>query len=169
MHAPPPSQPDADLRVDLSGSTALVTGASRGVGAHLASTLAASGAAVALTGRDETGLREVEERIRENGGRAVTLPHDLLDFGATGALLDRVEAALGPVDLLVNNAGTSVTGRATDVSEEDFDRVFRTNVKAAFALSCETARRLIAREHPGGNENIATNNGHQPRPALSVY
>ena len=158
-----------EFRVDLSGTIALVTGASRGIGVRLASTLAASGAAVALVGRDAEALRALEARIIEGGGRAASFPQDLLRSDQAGILFDRVEAALGPVDLLVNNAGTSVSGRAIENSDGDFDRVFHTNVKAAFALACEAARRLIERGQPGGVINIASINAELPRSGLALY
>ncbi len=161
--------PRGELRADLSGSIALVTGASRGVGAHLASTLAAAGAAVALIGRDEKDLRAVEEEIRKSGGRAASFPHDLLRSGEQGGLFDRVEATLGPVDVLVNNAAASVTGRAIEATQGDFDQLFQTNVKAPFDLSCEAARRWIDRNRPGSIINIASINGEQPRVGLSLY
>jgi NAD(P)-dependent dehydrogenase (short-subunit alcohol dehydrogenase family) len=168
---PDPRSPDSrgNVRADLSGSVGLVTGASRGVGAHIASTLAAAGAGVALIGRDEKDLVRVEEEILERGGRAARFPHDLLRSEELGALFDRIEAALGPVDLLVNNAAASVTGRALEAEGGDFDRLFQTNVKAPFELSCEAARRWIERKVPGSVINIASINGEQPRVGLSLY
>jgi len=157
------------IRVDLAGCTALVTGASRGLGARFAVTLASAGALVALCGRDERGLRAVEQEIEAHGGRAHTFAHDLLDFHRIGALFDRIEAELGPPNVLVNNAATSVTGRAVEASGVDFDRVFDTNVKAAFFFACETARRLIARRASGRVINIASINGEQPRVGLALY
>jgi len=157
------------FRADLTGCTALVTGASRGVGARLAFTLAMAGAAVGLTGRDEKDLRSVEEEVRAHGGRASSFPHDLEQFDRIGSLFDRVESVLGHVSILVNNAGTSVAGRAVERSVDDFDRIFDTNVKASFALACEMARRLMARGESGSVINIASINGEHPRVGLALY
>jgi 3-oxoacyl-[acyl-carrier protein] reductase len=119
---------------DLSGRTALVTGSSRGIGATIARVFAASGASVAVHGRDSDAVAAVTAEINESGGRAVSVLADLTRYEEVEAVRDAVEASLGPVDLLVANAGGSTVrpGAVEDISELDWKTSVDVNLTATF-------------------------------------
>ena len=117
----------------LSAHVALVTGASRGIGAAVALTLAELGAAVAVNYReraDEAGT--IVARIKAGGGRAIAVQADVSQAAAVAAMVDQVGAALGPIDILVNNAGMAIVRGVDDLTEDDFDRTIAVNLKSAF-------------------------------------
>lgn len=127
---------------------ALVTGSSRGIGLAVAKALAAEGFAVAVNGpADDPELRAAVAAVSAIG-RCVAAPFDVTDLGAHDAALAAVEAALGPLTTLVNNAGVGVLSRGDvlEVSEASWDRCLSVNTKALFFLSQAFARRLLARE-----------------------
>jgi NAD(P)-dependent dehydrogenase (short-subunit alcohol dehydrogenase family) len=140
----------------LDGRTALVTGASRGLGRHFAGVLARAGAAVALAARDEALLAEVKGEIESAGGRVVTVPLDVTDGKSVKACVAAVEQALGPIDILVNNAGIAVSKPLLDHSEEDWDRVLDTNLKGAWLMSRELASRWLELKRAGRIINISS-------------
>src|SRR5260370_30113136 len=138
----------------LEGKRAFITGASGGLGAYFAETLAAQGATVVLAGRRSDALEQVALRIRERGGNASTLVLDVTRSGSGEALTD----ALVGVDILVNNAGIVREGPAFDQSESDWDDVLDTNLKGMFFMAQAAARSM--RESGGGAIiNIASNLG----------
>ncbi|WP_232667374.1 SDR family NAD(P)-dependent oxidoreductase [Pseudonocardia sp. TRM90224] len=118
----------------LSGKVALVTGASRGIGAAAAVALAAAGARVALAARDRDALDGVAERIRAAGGTALVVPTDVTDPDAVGALVERTVAEFGRLDAAFNNAGGPGHRPAplADVAVADFDTVARTSLLGVF-------------------------------------
>ena len=122
---------------DLSGKTALVTGASSGLGARFARVLADNGARVVLASRRVERLKELRAEIESQGGSACVVPLDVTDVPGIAKAVAAAEAEAGPIDVLVNNSGVSTTQRLVDVSEEDFDFVFDTNTRGAFFV--ETA------------------------------
>ncbi len=115
----------------IGSQTAIVTGASSGIGAELARQLAASGVKVGLTARREAKLEALAEMIRKEGGTAAVAPADAADPEATRRACFRLAEALGPIDLLVANAGLGLTMTATDFSAEAFERMVRVNVLGA--------------------------------------
>ncbi|MBV9204313.1 MAG: SDR family NAD(P)-dependent oxidoreductase [Actinobacteria bacterium] len=115
----------------LAGRVAVVTGASSGIGAGLAAMLAAEGARVVLAARGAAGLERVANGIRRDGGTAVPVVTDLTDDGSLANLLARTRAELGPVDVLVNNAGYAVWKPLEATSMAEWDRTFAVNVRAA--------------------------------------
>ncbi len=136
----------------LTGRTALVTGASAGLGAHMAGGPAAAGADVILTARREAELADVANNIRATGGSCSTALLDVSSMesiNALGDLLDRV-------DILVNNAGLVREGATLDRSEADWDVVIDTNLKGMFLLTTATARAMRARGVGGSITNIAS-------------
>lgn len=145
-----------DFSIDLSGQVAFVTGTTSGLGRRFAEVLAAAGAAVACTGRRVERLDELAETIRGRGGSCAPIPLDVTDAEACTAAIGRAEDELGPVSILVNNAGIPDAQYATKMPLELIDRVLDTNLRGPFVLSCEVARRLIARETPGRIVNIAS-------------
>jgi NAD(P)-dependent dehydrogenase (short-subunit alcohol dehydrogenase family) len=119
----------------LSGRVAVVTGASSGLGAATAGRLAADGAAVALLARSADDLISVRTRITELGGTALALPTDLADAAAIEAVVTRVAAELGRMDVLVNAAATDMPGPVADLHRQDWDRVVAVNLSAPFLLA----------------------------------
>jgi len=141
---------------DLTGEVALITGASSGLGNRFAEVLSAHGAKVALAARRSDRIAALADRL----GNAMALPLDVTRRDDHAAAFERVEAALGPVTLLINNAGISGPDRLFDCTPEDWDAVQETNVGAAFGLSQAFARRRIERGASGTIINIASAAGY---------
>ena len=144
---------------DLSGRVALVTGASSGLGRRFAEVIAASGAKVAVTARRVDRLEALAEEIRGAGGVAEPIALDMQDNDSILNAVATAEAALGTVDILINNAGIPDAQRAHKMSLELIDAVFDTNLRGPYILSCEVARRLIAAKMPGRMVNISSVGG----------
>lgn len=117
----------------LAGRTALVTGASRGIGRAVALSLAEAGAAVAVNYRERAAdARDVVAAIRHGGGKAMDVAADVSDARAVAEMVAAVERELGPIDVLVNNAGLAIIRGIDDLTEEEFDRTIAVNLKSAF-------------------------------------
>jgi len=144
------------MTTDLKGDVALVTGTTSGLGRRFAQVLAANGASVALTGRRADRLDELATEIRADGGTCAAIPLDVTDADACIAAVERAEDELGPLSILVNNAGIPDAQYAAKMSIELIDAVLDTNVRGPFVLSCELARRLMARKAPGRIVNISS-------------
>jgi 3-oxoacyl-[acyl-carrier protein] reductase len=140
---------------DLRGRVALVTGASQGLGRRFARVLAGHGAAVGLAARQVEKLEDLREAIAAAGGRAASVGLDVTDTAAIERALDQIENALGPVGILVNNAGVAVSKGVLEQTEADWDRVVGTNLKGAFFTAQAVARRMVARGG-GAIVNIAS-------------
>jgi NAD(P)-dependent dehydrogenase (short-subunit alcohol dehydrogenase family) len=132
------------FQFDLTGRTALVTGASSGIGRRFAQILARSGANVVATARREGLLAELCDEIRADGGRAIGVAMDVADEASTVAAFDAAEAAFGVVDTIIANAGLSPAGSALGIAVEDFDLTVSVNLRGAFLTAREGARRLVA-------------------------
>lgn len=128
--------------VDLTGRTALVTGSTRGIGLAIARTLHAAGAAVAIHGRDLDRARAVAAEL---GDRTTGVAGDLADPAAIDAAVARVEADLGPIGILVNNAGLTRDNLLIRLSEEEWDTVLDANLKGAFLTMKAVARGMMKR------------------------
>lgn len=139
---------------DLTGKTALVTGASSGLGRHFALVLARAGAKVGLAARRLEALEAVAADIRARGGQASCAQLDVSDVAGIAPALDELERALGPIDILVNNSGTSRAKPLLEQTEADWDSVVDVNLKGAFFVATETARRMRARARGGSIINI---------------
>jgi NAD(P)-dependent dehydrogenase (short-subunit alcohol dehydrogenase family) len=126
----------------LHGKIAAITGASRGIGAALASALAAAGAHVVALGRDAAALAQVQSAITACGGAASTGLLDVTDVASIDAQLDRILQKLGYLDVLINNAGVEQVCRSLDVTENTWDRILDTNLKGAFFCAQAAARRM---------------------------
>ncbi len=144
------------VNFDLAGRIALVTGASGGLGRHFADVLARAGAAVALAARRREQLDSAVREIAAAGARAVAVTCDVSDAASVRAAVAAAEAALGPVDLLVNNAGIAISKPLLEHSEADWDRVVDTNLKGAWLMSRELAERWVAAGRRGRIINIAS-------------
>jgi NAD(P)-dependent dehydrogenase (short-subunit alcohol dehydrogenase family) len=148
--------PLPNVSTDLTGKVAFVTGTTSGLGRRFAKVLAAAGASVAVTGRRKERLDELAEEIRATGVACAPIQLDVQDADACIAAMERAEAELGPVSILVNNAGIPDAQYAAKMSIELIDAVLDTNVRGPFVLSCELARRLMARKEPGRIVNISS-------------
>ena len=148
--------PLPNISTDLTGRVALVTGATSGLGWRFTQVLAAAGATVIPTGRRQERLVELEALITSQGGTAHPCQLDMTDTDSIMAAVDHAEAAVGTVDILINNAGIPDAQRAHKMPIELIDRVFDTNLRGPYVLSCEVARRLIAAEIPGRMVNISS-------------
>jgi 3-oxoacyl-[acyl-carrier protein] reductase len=121
------------LHPDLAGRTALVTGASRGIGAAIALSLADAGASIAVNYRERaTEADAVARAITAIGRRAVTVPADVSDSAAVASMIRAVVANLGPIDILINNAGVGLIRGIDDLTEADFDQTIAVNLKSVF-------------------------------------
>lgn len=145
-----------NFSTDLTGQTALVTGASSGLGRRFAEVLAAAGAKVALCARRADRLNELAGEIAGRGGVAAAIPLDVTDAQQLVDAVAQAEDTLGSVTILVNNAGIPDAKYATKMPLDLVDRVLDINVRAPWVLSCEVARRLIAAKTPGRIVNIAS-------------
>ena len=163
--------------IDLSGRVALVTGASGGLGAQFAKTLSQAGAAVVLASRRIDKLKEVRAQIEAAGGHAHVVELDVTDLASIKSGVAHAETEVGPIDILINNSGVSTTQRIQEVTEEDYDFIFNTNVKGAFFVAQEVGKRMLARAKgaaPGtflGGRiiNIASMAGLRVLPQIGVY
>ena len=163
--------------IDLSGRVALVTGASSGLGAQFARTLARAGAGVVLASRRLEKLKELRARIEGAGGDAHVVELDVTDLDSIKAAVAHAETEMGSIDILVNNSGVSTTQRIQDVTLEDYDFIFDTNVKGAFFVAQEVGKRMLARSRgaaPGSFTggriiNIASMAGLKVLPQIGAY
>jgi 3-oxoacyl-[acyl-carrier protein] reductase len=141
---------------DLTGRTALVTGASSGLGARFATVLAENGAAVALVARRARRLAALRDKIIAAGGKAIAIEADVLDRAAMVRAFDAAEQAFGTVTILVNNAGIAHADRAVEMAEEKWHGVLSTNLDAVFCWAQEGAKRMLASGRKGAIINIAS-------------
>ena len=163
--------------IDSSGRVALVTGASSGLGAQFARTLSRAGAGVVLASRRVDKLKELRARIEGEGGDAHVVELDVTDHGSIKAAVAHAETKMGSIDILVNNSGVSTTQRIQDVTPEDYDFIFDTNVKGAFFVAQEVGKRMLARARgaaPGSFTggriiNIASMAGLKVLPQIGAY
>jgi NAD(P)-dependent dehydrogenase (short-subunit alcohol dehydrogenase family) len=131
--------------IDLSGRVALVTGASGGLGAQFARTLAKAGAGVVLAARRVERLKTLRAEIEAEGGDAHLVGMDVTDPASIRAGVAHAETEMGTIDILVNNSGVSTTSKLVDVTEDDYDFVMNTNLRGAFFVAQEVGKRMIAR------------------------
>ena len=163
--------------IDLSGRVAFITGASGGLGAQFARTLAAAGAGVVLASRRLEKLKELRAEIEGAGGDAHVIELDVTDNDSIKSAVAHAETEMGSIDILVNNSGVSTTQRIQDVAEDDYDFVFNTNVRGAFFVAQEVGKRMLARSRgaaPGSFTggriiNIASMAGLRVLSQIGVY
>ena len=163
--------------IDLAGRVAFVTGASSGLGAQFARTLSRAGAAVVLAARRIEKLKDLRAQLEGEGGDAHVGGLDVTDIDSNKAAVAHAETEMGSIDILVNNSGVSTTQRIQDVTGEDFDYVFDTNVKGSFFVAQEVGKRMLARSRgsapgsfTGGHIiNIASAAGLRVLPQIGVY
>ena len=164
-------------QIDLAGRVALVTGASSGLGAQFARTLAAAGAGVVLTGRRIERLKTLRAEIEAADGDAHVVALDVTDHDSIRAAVAHAETEMGTIDILVNNSGVGTTQALTDVTPDDYDHVMNTNTRGAFFVAQEVAKRMIARSKgaapgtfTGGRiVNVASVAGLRAAAKIGVY
>jgi len=157
----------------LQGQVAVVTGASGGLGAHFARVLAAEGAAVALTARRLELVEALAGDLAGQGHRTMALRLDVTQAGSIGPAFDEIEAALGPISILINNAGVGGQGLALDLTVEEFDTAFDVNVRGVYFGAQAAAHRMlasgVAERGEGRIVNIASVAAQTVLPGLSAY
>jgi hypothetical protein len=155
----------------------LVTGASSGLGAQFARTLARAGAAVVLAARRVEKLKDLRAQVEGEGGDAHVVGLDVTDRDSIRAAVAHAETEVGSIDILVNNAGVGSTNYVQDATEEEFDFIFDTNVKGAFFVAQEVGKRMLARAkgaapgtYTGGRIiNVSSMAGLKAFPRIGVY
>ncbi len=145
----------SDNPFDLSGRVAVVTGGNGGIGRGIALGLAQAGSAVAVLARNEEKNQRVMDELNALGVPALAVRIDVIERGQLQPALQKVEETLGPVNILVNNAGTVALGGILDQDLGDWDRVIETNLNACFLLSKLTAQSMV-RQRLGKIINIAS-------------
>jgi NAD(P)-dependent dehydrogenase (short-subunit alcohol dehydrogenase family) len=159
----------SDTLFDLTGRTALVTGASRGIGRALALGLAAAGADVALSARDAEALATVAKEAEALGRKAIVLPADVTDADACHQLVADAVGGLGHLDVLVNNAGgSSYMGPFTDLRFSGWEKTMRLNVDSLVHL-CQASGRHMLERGSGSIINVASVAGLAATPLLAAY
>jgi 3-oxoacyl-[acyl-carrier protein] reductase len=155
--------------IDLSGQIALVTGAGRGIGREIALTLAAAGAAVAVNDfAGEDACRAVVAEIEALGVAGVCVMGDVGDEQSVAATIDRVEAELGPLGIVVNNAGITRDNVVMLMTPDEFDGVIRTHLRGTFLVSKAAARKMLRRRE-GAIVNIASVVGRRGNAGQANY
>lgn len=163
--------------IDLSGRVALITGASGGLGAQFAKTLAQAGASVVLASRRLDRLKDLRSQLESDGLQAHVVLMDVSMKSSIVKAVEHIEQEVGPIDILVNNSGVSTTQKIQDVQEADFDFVFDTNVRGAFFVAQEVGKRMLGRamgaekgNFPGARIiNIASVAGIRVLPQIGLY
>jgi len=158
-----------DYRVDLQGKVALVTGGSRGLGKAMSHGLAQAGARTVIASRDVECCNAVAEEIKEQGGEALALRADNADPASLEALLGAIYDAYGRLDILINNAGINIGFRQlSDITLEEFDRMYSVNLRGPWYLASRAAPRMAA--HGGGSiVNVISVGGLKPPGYLGPY
>jgi NAD(P)-dependent dehydrogenase (short-subunit alcohol dehydrogenase family) len=158
-----------DLPFALAGKTALVTGASSGLGHHFAGVLARAGAKVAVAARRVDRLEQLAADIRAKGGTAAPVALDVTDQTSVAAAFDAAERVLGPVDIVINNAGVPAHAWFLKTSEQEWRDVMAVNLDGVFRVGQEAARRMVAANRPGSIVNIASILGIAVMKTLAPY
>lgn len=154
--------------MELQDRVAVVTGGSTGIGRATARELAREGARVAICARTEPDLEEAAREIRSEGGEVLAVTADVSSREDVERVASRTREELGPVDVLVNNAGIGVFGSLEDLRAEDFDRCFDVNVRGVF-LCCRAFALPMAERGDGVVVNVASLAGKNFFPGGSVY
>ena len=152
----------------LDGRIALITGASSGLGAHFAQLLASVGARVALAARRVDKLEPLVARITFDGGKALALSLDVTDGASVRRCFDEL-GQWGAPDVVVNNAGVTVTRPLLEQTEADFDSVMQTNLRGNWLVATEAARRMVAAGQGGSIVNVASILGERVAGGVAPY
>ena len=153
------------MKIDLSGQTALVTGASRGIGRTIAQSLARAGADMVLMGRDGTSLEQLAQELIAEGSRAEISVCDVQDVTAVA----RAVAQIPKLNILVNNAGTNIPEPFNEVSETHFDQIMNLNFRATFFVTQAAVQKILETKTGGAIINISSQMGHVGGINRTVY
>ena len=156
-------------RFSLRGRTALVTGASSGIGAVLARGLADAGAAVVLAARRRERIQELATQIVATGARALAVSMDVTDVQSIAKAFDAATSELGLPDIIINNAGIAEPKRFLDTARSSVEKIMNTNFYGAWDVSQEAARRLMQAQRPGCIVNVASVLGLGAAPGYAAY
>ena len=160
--------PYASLKVDLTGQTGIVTGASQGLGRAIALALAGSGARVACVARGADKLAETVNAITAAGGQAEAFPCDVKDSGPVDALIDGLAEKWGKIDILVNNAGVTRDTLLPRMTDQEWDDVIDTNLRGSFLFARACSRHMM-RARYGRIINISSVSGLMGNPGQTNY
>jgi 3-oxoacyl-[acyl-carrier protein] reductase len=161
-------EPNRRIQVDLSGKSAIVTGASRGIGKAIALRLAGAGAKVACVARNLDKLKETGDAIAASGGTAEVHPCDVTDSAAVSKLIEDLAEKWGGLDIVVNNAGITKDTLIPRMGDEDWDAVIATNLRSVF-LFTRAASLVMMRKRSGRIINIASVSGLMGNPGQANY
>ncbi|MBO9127201.1 MULTISPECIES: SDR family oxidoreductase [unclassified Rhizobium] len=153
---------------DLSGSRALVTGSSQGIGLALAAGLARHGAELVLNGRDGVKLESAATPLRDAGASVSIALFDVTDPAAVNRGVDEIEREVGPIDILINNAGMQFRSPLEDFPADKWDQLLRTNISSVFYVGQAVARHMISRGR-GKIVNVASVQSELARPGIAPY
>lgn len=156
------------LKVDLQGQTAIVTGASRGLGKSMALALASCGAKIACVARDVAKLSETVEQIRAAGGQAEAFACDVTNAASVNDLVEKIAEDWGRIDILINNAGITRDGLLARMSEDDWDSVITTNLKGAYLFTKACIRPMMSARY-GRIINVSSIAGVIGNPGQANY
>lgn len=154
---------------NLTGHTALVTGASSGIGRHMAKTLAQAGAHVIVAARRIDKLQALVDELKASGAKASAVSLDVSQADSVKRCFEEIEALGLLADIIISNAGTTVAKPALDQTEQDWDDVIDTNLKGCWMVDTEAARRLVAHKKKGSIINIASILGERVAGAVAPY
>jgi NAD(P)-dependent dehydrogenase (short-subunit alcohol dehydrogenase family) len=155
--------------ISLEGRSALITGASSGLGRAFADMLARAGAAVALAARRRDSLEEARQQIEAAGGRAIAVAMDVTNAGSVAAAVDDAAQWQGRLDILINNAGVTLTKPFLELSEAEWDRQVDTNLKGAFLVAQAAAKIMRQQASGGAIVNIASILGLRVAGQVAAY
>lgn len=153
----------------LEGKTALVTGASKGLGFSMAKGLAAFGAKLVILARGRAGLEEAREKLESGGAEVISRVLDVSDSSAVPGAFEEMYSEAGGIDILVNNAGINIRSNLADASCGDFDRIIGANLKGPFLLSKAFAAKRAGEKKPGRIINITSLLAERVRPGIALY
>jgi gluconate 5-dehydrogenase len=162
------NQADRRGLFDLTGSLALVTGSSRGIGFALARGLAEAGAAIVLNSRDQGKLESAAAKLREEGFTIATALFDATDRDAVASSIARIESEIGAIDILVNNVGVQHRAPLEDFPADGWDRLIETNLSSVFHVSQAVAKYMIPRKR-GKIINISSVQARLGRSTIAPY
>lgn len=157
------------IPLNLHGQVAIVTGASSGLGYHFAQTLAAAGAKVAVAARRTDSLSDLVRKISAEDGRAIPIRLDVTDPQSISACIETAETELGPITILVNNAGIAVTKPALEIEQDEWNRVIDTNLNGVWHMAQQVARHMARLGHGGSIINIASVLGERATGYVAGY
>jgi gluconate 5-dehydrogenase len=153
---------------DIQGKVALITGSSRGLGFALASGLGAAGATIVLNGRNEQALRQSVEGLKSRGMKVHGYAFDILDKAQIESHVERIEAEVGPIDVLVNNAGVQKRGPLEETEESTWRQILDTNLTGVFLVSRQVVKGMI-RRRSGKIINICSLQSEMARAGIGPY